>query len=75
MRGPLLALGEILFQAPVRAELLMCKAVADKTERAVTYLAARLWFIGSTISLVAHQGGIQGKPRLPEIIGGCGVDN
>ena len=56
MRGPLLALGEILLQAPLRAELLMCKAVADKTEPAVTYLTARLWLIGSTISLVAHQG-------------------
>jgi hypothetical protein len=52
----------------------MCKPVADKTEPAVTYLTARLWLIGSTISLVAHQGETQGKPRLPEIIGGCGVE-
>ena len=52
----------------------MCKAVTDKTEPAVTYLAARLWFVGSTISLVVHEGESK-APRLTEIIAGCGVDN
>jgi hypothetical protein len=35
----------------------MRKPVTDKTEPAVTYLAARLRLGGSTISLVAHHGG------------------
>jgi hypothetical protein len=35
----------------------MSKSVADQTETAVAYLAARLWFVGSGISLVAcHRG-------------------
>jgi hypothetical protein len=63
----LFALGEILFQAPLRAELLMCKAVADKTEPAVTYLAARLWLVGSTISLVAHQGESKANPGFQRL--------
>jgi hypothetical protein len=35
----------------------MCKSVADQTETSVAHLAARLWFVGSGISLVAcHRG-------------------
>ena len=54
----------MLLQAPLRAELLMCKAVPDKTEPAVTYLTARLWLIGSTIGLVAHQGDLRQTPAF-----------
>ena len=53
----------------------MCKAVADKAETALAYLAARLWFVGSRISLVARHGGSKATPTYKEPISSCGVDN
>src|SRR5262249_10865204 len=44
----------------------MCKPVADKTETAVAYLAARFWFVGSRIRLVAFHGVLPRQPRLTQ---------
>jgi hypothetical protein len=44
----------------------MRTAVVDKTEPAATYLAARLWFVGSTIRLVAHHGGFRQTPAYKD---------
>jgi hypothetical protein len=40
----------------------MCKPVADKTETAVAYLAARFWFAGSKISHIALHEVLPGNP-------------
>jgi len=50
----------------------MCKPVSDKTETAVAYLAARFWFVGSRISLVALHGVL--PPAYTDITS-CGADN
>jgi hypothetical protein len=42
----------------------MCKSVADQTETSVAYRAARLWFVGSGISLVACHHGPPWAARL-----------
>src|SRR5215831_16534689 len=53
----------------------MCKPVSDKTETAVAYLAARFWFVGSRISLVALHGVLPRQPRPYTDIASCGADN
>ena len=52
--GPLLALGEILFQAVFRAELLVRKPMTDKTEASVAYFTARLSLSDRGICIFAH---------------------
>ena len=42
----------------------MRKPVADKTETAVAYLAARFWFVGSRISHVTLHGFLPRQPGL-----------
>ena len=53
----MLALGEILFQAALRAELLMRKSVADKTEAPLAYFTAWLSPFHHGIYIFAHTSG------------------
>ena len=54
---PLLALGEILFQAALRAELLMRKPVANKTEAPLAHFTAWLSSCHHGICSFAHTSG------------------
>jgi hypothetical protein len=71
VQRPPLASGQKLIHAALRAELLMRKPVADKTEAAVAYFTARLSLCDRGIRIFAHALG----SACAKTIGSCVARN